>query len=139
MKIAFEPVPGEFVSKTYFFDYKKPLTEALAKIRKHGAVVITKNGEYYGIVDNRSVVRKSTKISKSTSIRGFALRVPLLDSDTSIESAIHKFYTSSATALPYYEKSRITGIVGRRSMLKAILSLHLLSGYKIKDVMSTMP
>ncbi len=137
MKVAFEPVPGEFVSRTSFFDYKEPLTEALAKIKKHGAVVITKNGEYYGVVDSRSVVRKSIRISKSTAISSFAARVPMLDSDTSIENAIHKFYMSSATALPYYEKKKISGIVNRRSMLKAILSLHMLSDYKVQDVMST--
>lgn len=137
MKVAFEQVPDEFVSKTDFYDYKEPITEALAKIKKYGAVVVTKNKEYYGIVDNRSVVRKGTKIGKGSNIGNFAAKAPLIDSNTTIEKAIHQFYTSSATALPYYERNKISGIVNRRQMLKAILSLHMLSKYYVSDVMST--
>ncbi|MCL5008623.1 MAG: CBS domain-containing protein [Candidatus Marsarchaeota archaeon] len=137
MKIAFESVPSEFVSETDFYDHKAPLTEALAKINKYGAVVVTKNGEFYGIVDDRSVLKKGTKISNKSAISKFALKVPVLDSNTSIEKAVYQFYGSGAKALPYYENKKITGIVSRKTMLKAILSLHLLSKYKVKDIMST--
>ncbi len=135
--IAFESVPNEFVSKTGFYDHKKPLTEALAQINKYGAVVVTKNGEYYGVVDDRAVVRKGSKISKSSAISKFASKVPVLDSSTSIEKAIHQFYSSGAKALPYYENKKITGVVNRSAMLKAILSLHLLSKYTVAEIMST--
>lgn len=137
MKIAFESVPSEFVSATASYDYKEPISEALATIHRNGAVIVTKDGEYYGIVDNRMVVRNRMKISKSHAINKYAVKLPVLDSSTSIEKAIHQFYSSGAKALPYYEGKKVTGVVHRRTMLKAILSLHLLSKYKANEVMST--
>lgn len=137
MKIAFESVPSEFVSPAASYDYKTPISEALATIHNKGAVIVTKDGEYYGLVDSRMVVRNMLKISKTHAISKYAIKVPVLDSSTSIEKAIHQFYASGAKALPYYEGKKISGVVHRGAMLKAILSLHLLSKYKVGEVMST--
>ena len=44
MQIPFESIPKEFISSTVFYDYKEPITSAVDKINKYGAVVVTKDG-----------------------------------------------------------------------------------------------
>lgn len=138
MAIAFEGIPKEFVSKTEFYDYKVPVTEVLPKLNMHGAVVLMKGNDYYGIVDDRSVARTGrTSVEKQASAGKYATKAPVLDKETSLEKAIYRFSSTGAKALPYSEAGKITGIVKRDSVLKAILSMHMLSGSKAGEVMST--
>jgi predicted transcriptional regulator len=138
MAMAFESLPKEFVSETSSFDYKDPLTLALAKINKYGAIILTKDKGYYGIVDDRSVSRKgSLNLPEAVSLSKFAKRVPLVNASTSIEKAIKYMYESDSKALAYAEDNKVLGVVKRDTILKTILSLHILSEYKAVDIMST--
>jgi CBS-domain-containing membrane protein len=135
---AFEGIPSEFVTKTPIYEYKAPITEALDKINTLTAVIITKNKNYYGIVDDRTLTRKGTlKLAKTYSIGKFAKKVPVLDQSTSIEKAISYFYTEGVKALPYVEANVIKGIVKRSEMLKAILSFHMLSKSRVENAMTS--
>lgn len=138
MKLAFQPIPKEFVSSTEFFDSKSPLTKAIEKVNKYGAVVVLNGKDYFGIVDERSIQsKKNLDIGKRESISKFAKKAPVLDSSTSIDKAIIDFYESGSKALAYREEGKIKGIVHRNSLLKAMLSLHLISDYKVQEIMST--
>jgi hypothetical protein len=59
MKGLFGNVPMAFVSDTEVYDFKVPVSIALPKIKKLNAVVVTKNGEYYGLVDGRALTGKA--------------------------------------------------------------------------------
>lgn len=138
MANAFENIPEEFISNTSIFDYKTPLAKLLGKINSSGAVVITKNKEYYGILDDRTIAAKGVlKVAEKFPAGKFAKKVPTLDESLSIQKAIHRFYDSSTKALPYMEGNKIRGIIKRETMLKAILSLHLLSNYSAGYAMSS--
>ncbi len=137
MKQAFEVLPKDFVSGTSYFKHNEELTSAIPKITKNGAVVVMKDKEYYGIVDDRAVYRSTQKINKSTKIGSFAVKFPQLEDQTSIDKAIYLFYTSQAKALPYISNKKVLGIVKRETILKAILSLHLTSKLRVKDIMSS--
>ncbi len=136
-----ESLPREFVSGTVLYDFKTPVTEALDKIRKFGAVVITRDREYYGIVDTRSIFRtrglKSLSFSKKFSVGKFSRKLPVLDSNTSIGRLVNYFHEFSAKALPYREGNRITGVVKREVALSTILSLHMLSKAKVGELMTS--
>ncbi|MGC8662264.1 MAG: CBS domain-containing protein [Candidatus Micrarchaeia archaeon] len=135
---AFELIPSEFVSETITFDYKASITEAINKIEEYTAVLVNKNGEYYGIVDNKAITNKGEiRLNKGQSIGKFAKRVPLLDSATPIEKAIIYFYFEGVRALPYTEGNKIKGIIKRSEMLKTILSLHLTSKLKVGEAMTS--
>ncbi|MGB9732523.1 MAG: CBS domain-containing protein [Candidatus Micrarchaeia archaeon] len=135
---AIENVPSEFVSETVTFDYKDPVTEAISKVKDYTAVIVNKNDEYYGIVDDRTLIRKGAiKLNKKQSIGKFAKKVPTLDRSTTIERAIMYFYYEGVKALPYSDEDKIKGIVKRTEILKAILSLHLLSKYKVENAMTS--
>ncbi len=138
MQLAFEEVPREFVSKTEIYDHKTPITEAISKIGKFDAVVVMKDNEYYGIVDNRTMARKgSVLLSNKSSISKFSHKVPLIDKSTSIDQAIAYFDDSGAKARPYTEGRKVVGIVKRDAMLRALLSMHMLSKYLVNEVMTS--
>ncbi|HVA82784.1 MAG TPA: CBS domain-containing protein, partial [Candidatus Aquilonibacter sp.] len=138
MAKAFENLPEEFVTKTAIFDYKTPLSRLLAKVNSMGAVVITKNKGYYGILDSRTIAQtRSLTLADKSPAGKFARKAPMLDQSLSIEKTIHHFFSSSTKVLPYTEGNKITGVVKREMMLRAILSLHLLSNYKTEYAMSS--
>ncbi len=134
-------MPKEFVSSTSFYDYKTPITETLERVRKQGAVVVLRDKEYYGMVDDRSLFRtrnlKPLSFSKSFPVGKFARKLPVLDSDTSLGMLISYFHDFSAKALPYQEGSKIAGIVKRDVVVSTIISLHMLSKAKVSDIMSS--
>ncbi|MDE1823642.1 MAG: CBS domain-containing protein [Candidatus Micrarchaeota archaeon] len=137
MKPVFQLLPDEFVSKTEFFDYKKPISEAFESIKKNGAVVVMKDNDYYGIVDDRAIARNSLlKLPSGYALGKVARPLHYLDSSYDIEKAATLFYKSSSKALPFATKGRITGIVHRMDILKALLSLHALSQFKVNEGMS---
>jgi len=140
MSTLYEPLPKEFVSQTISFDYKTPLTQALDEMKKFGAVIVTKDREYYGLADSRAVSRKgsqkSMKFSKTLPVGRFARRLPLLNRDMSIGKVIEYFHEFSTKAMPYGEGSKVSGVVKRDVVLRSIISLHLLSKSKVSDAMS---
>lgn len=141
MPALFEALPKEFVSGTSFYDYKTPVTEALEKVKKFGAVVVLKGKEYYGIVDDRSLFRTRTlkplSFSKRFPVGKFARKLPILDSATSLGVLIKSFHDFGTKALPYQDGKRITGIVRRDVVVSTILSLHMLSKSRVADIMSS--
>ncbi len=138
MARSFELLPKEFVSRTGTFDYKTPIGEILSQVKEFGAVVITKRGKYFGLLDDRGIAAKGTlKVSPKYPAGKFTKRVPMLAKGSSVEQAIEALYSYSVKALPYADGDSISGIVKRDVMLRAILSLHMLSQYKVGDAMSS--
>ncbi len=136
--MAFGSIPKEFVSDTQIFDFKDNVSEALPKVEKFGAVVVTRDGQCYGIVDDRAVASfGNTRIPKDIAVGKFARRSAALSKDSEIKSAIGIFYSSGLKALPYVDNGVPKGIVKRSAILKAILSMHLFSTVKVDDMMST--
>ncbi len=138
MRETFEKVPEGFISKTATYDQKVPIVSILEEVDRLGTVVITRGGEYAGVVDQSAIARKgSLKLEAKFSCGKFAKKVPVLSPETSISDAIAYFYEAESSALPYLRGSRIVGVVQRASVLKAILSMHLLSVEKVRSIMSS--
>jgi signal-transduction protein with cAMP-binding, CBS, and nucleotidyltransferase domain len=138
MPVAFQEIPTEFVSKSSIVDYKTPITQVLSDVRKYGAVVVTKDGKYLGLVDDRAIARSvGTNMNEGASIGKVAKTGQVLGQNTSVRDAISFFYNSATKALPYLKDGKIIGIVKRDTILKAVLSLHLLQNVSVKEIMST--
>lgn len=139
MQIAFAPIPKELVTKVESYDYREPLSKVLNDINKSGAVIVTKEGKYYGIADERTLSSRHTmKLDPDNQVGKIARITPILNKDSDIESAIINFYNTSAKALPYSaDGNRVSGVVKRTDMLKAMLSLNLLSSSRVRNAMST--
>lgn len=138
MREVFENIPEAFVTKTATYDQKVPITSILGDVNKFGAVVITKDKEYYGIIDHRTLARSSTlRVDEKFTSGKFARKVPVITNTASVADAINLFYQSASKALPYLKGNAIAGIVKRDEILKAVLSMHLLSKTRVNQIMST--
>ncbi len=131
-------IPISLISKTEFFDASTQISNTISSISKYGAVVVNKNGAYYGLIDNRSLYRfgmVSKKGGKETAGK-YAAKVPSITDSTSIDEALAGFYKSRAKALPYVSGKRITGVIKRFTMLKILLSLKVLD-VPVSDAMTS--
>jgi predicted transcriptional regulator len=138
MAIAFETIPKEIVSKSSVYDYKVPLASLVEKINEEGAVIVTRNNRYYGIVDRKALgKRRNLTVSQNLPVGRLAVKTAVVHSGTSINSAIKEFNSSAASALPYMENNRVKGMLKRSNILKTILSLHMLSDKKVSEAMSS--
>lgn len=141
MPALFEPIPKEFVSKTVFYEYKTPVVETLDALIKNCAAIVVRNGEYCGMVEDRSLFRahglKSLSFPRNFPIGKLLRKVPMLNQTTSIGKMVNYFHELGIKAMPYQEGTKITGIVRRERVLSTVMSLHLLSKNKVADVMTT--
>ena len=138
MERALGPVPADFVTYIPIVEAKTPAVEVLAKIKDKGAVIVTKNREYFGMVDDVALSQKGTmKFPPSLKVEKLVRKLPSLNSQVSIENAVLYVYQHSARVLPFIEENKIKGGIKRETMLSSILSLHLLSGTKVQEAMSS--
>lgn len=138
MVIAFENIPDEFINEVPVMDYKVPLTSVLGKLASYGAVVLTKNGEYYGIISGKYLAGGINQgIAKKAAAYKYAVRATPLGKATSVATAIDHFNAFNVEAMPYIESEKVLGVVRRESILKSILSMKMLSGYKASEIMSS--
>ena len=137
MKIAFETVPRELVTKSIAYDYKTPAVKLIDEINRTGAVVVTRNKRYYGVVDRKALGRRgSMSLSENLPVGNLAMKTATVSPETSINSVIKEFNSSASGALPYIDNGKVVGMLKRRDILKAMLSLHILSDKRVSDAMS---
>ena len=99
-----------------------PPFEARESSRTAPALIVTKDGEYYGIVDSRVLTSmKSLKFAATEKIGKLAVKAPRVSDTTSVEDLAYYFYKLRVKNLPYMEDEKITGIVERKTVLKMML------------------
>ncbi|MCL4373880.1 MAG: CBS domain-containing protein [Candidatus Marsarchaeota archaeon] len=134
-----EKIPDELITKAASFDYNTPITEVIPSLGKYEAVIIKKDKSYYGIIDTRALYRgkPGLRVSKGEKAGKFAVRVPKISDSTSIDDVIYYFYRGRVKALPYIKGNSIKGVLGRKTMLKMLLSLGILKDMHVEEAMST--
>jgi len=130
-------IPEEFVTKTEIYDYKTEVPKLIGRISKLGTIIVTKDGAYHGIIEDMMLTQANiAKLPKAT-VGKFAIKMPALSSEVTIEKALRYFYESNARALPFIKGHKIIGVVRREKLLETLLSLHLLSKVKAGDIMTS--
>ena len=132
-----EGIFSELISNTVLMDHKTPITKIIPLLGKYGAVVVTKDGDYYGIIDSRSVSRQKGLEIKRSGAYKFAERVPPISDFTPIDDVVFYFYKTRRKALPYTKNGRVTGILERSTLLKVLLSMRVLEDMKVQNSMSS--
>lgn len=103
--------------KADLLDGEEPLSKALNSILKTGtAVIVTKNGKYYGLVDDRDIRQGLTNTSRAKAINA-AVRAPCLEKGASLEETMRSFMAGHFKALPVVESGRVKGIVTRADVM----------------------
>jgi CBS-domain-containing membrane protein len=134
-----ERIPVSVISQVPVFDANVAMTKVLPSVYKNSAVLVNKDGAFYGIIDFRSVHResKSLKLNKNAPALKYAVRVPKIMRSTSLDDAIFYFYRSRRNALPYMDDDKVIGVLDRFTLMKMLLSMDLLKGIKCRDVMTS--
>jgi acetoin utilization protein AcuB len=119
-------------------DCRTPMERVLPVVERDSAVIITKEGNYFGMIDTKVLYRSG----RSTAIKGskaedFAVNVPKITQNTNIDDAVYYFCKSRTKALPYELKGKVKGVLERTTLLKALLSLGALSGIKVSEAMTS--
>ncbi|MDE1871091.1 MAG: CBS domain-containing protein [Candidatus Micrarchaeota archaeon] len=132
-------IPKELISRTINLDYRTPMSKAGHYLNKYSAIVITKNKEYYGIVDTRTRYRalQGLKLPANEKVEKFSIKTPKITNSTSIYDLVNYFYKLGVKALPFSAGSRIIGIFERSTLLKVLLSLNILENMKVGEAMTT--
>ncbi len=132
-------IPKELLTNTVNLDYKTPMSNVMVHLKKYPAVVLYKDKDYYGIVDSRSIYRatKGFRLQDKEKIDNFVVRVPTITNSTSVYELLNSFYRSGVKALPYSNGNKITGVLERKTVLKVLLSLNLVSGIQVNQAMTT--
>ncbi len=131
-------IPKELVSEVEFVDYNSSLSKAVEARKGAPAVIVTKDGEYYGLVDSRILNRmNSGRAPASEKIGKLAIRAPQVSDSSSVEDLAYYFYKLRVKNLPYTQGGKITGVIERGTLLKMLLSLHALDEAKVSDALSS--
>lgn len=127
--------PKELLSKVSFADYKTSVADAKGMLKGSSALIIRKDGQYFGVVDSRAVYRHipSMKISPSEKVHKIAVHAPKITSATTITDAAYYFCKSGLNALPYEEEGQIIGSLERPVLIKMMLSTRMLDQMKVGD------
>ena len=134
---AFQKIPRELISKVPMYDYKTPLEEALAKLQDSRIAIVTKQGAYFGTVEYGNISGIGMfQVSKSYPLGKLARKVPYVTADTDIDETIKAMYENSAKALPFHNGKSVSGVIRRSDMLRAILSLKMVSKLSVRELMA---
>ncbi|MEM3791305.1 MAG: CBS domain-containing protein [Candidatus Micrarchaeaceae archaeon] len=131
-------IPYEFIEKVPVIDANESISKALSHIYSNGGIILTRQGEYFGIVDDRRIIRsKGERIKKSMKVGNFAVKVEPVDSTYPLSKAISNMFYFKCKMLPFIESNQIFGALKRNTLLKAILSLKVLESTKVEEIMTT--
>ena len=101
----------------------EPLSQALDSILKTGtAVMVTQNGKYYGLIDDRDI-RPNINDSSKTKAISAAVRAPHLTEEMPLEDYMRAFMAGHFKALPLVEKGKVIGAVGRADVMEEMARL----------------
>ena len=132
-------IPSNLISKVPIIDSSEPVTSVIPKLSKNPAVIVTKDGKYYGIVDMRSIYRSKgvLYLSKGQKVEGFVRRIKSADDSITVDMLAERFLLTKSKAIPYVSGGKIEGVIDRNTMLKLMLSLHMLEESKVSEAMTS--
>lgn len=118
-------------------DADEPASRAVSEIAQTGlGVVITKEGKYFGLIDDREIRKKLHDISK-TKCANICKPAPYIGPNYEIKRICELFFAGKWKAIPVIEKGKILGLLTRSEVTRMLLREGTLSGYKVEDVMSS--
>lgn len=120
-------------------DLKEPLSKAVSELAQTGtAVIVTKEGKYYGTIDDRSLGYGFDHAGKTHCERVID-RPPTLSPSTDILGRIDSFLLGHFKALPVVgeETKKALGITTRVELLQEMVEAQMIPKNKVSDLMNS--
>jgi CBS domain-containing protein len=125
------------IKRTLILDSSDFISRALPQLDELPAVIVTKNGRYYGIIDHASLsqgIREPDKTKCETA----AVKPPVLMRSTGMLDRIEAFMTGHFRALPVIDgNDNPLGITTRVELLKDMMYDGLIPPMAVTDLMSS--
>ncbi|MBD3210088.1 CBS domain-containing protein [Candidatus Micrarchaeota archaeon] len=124
------------VKKTVILDGSEPLSKVLTNLDENPAVIITKKGKYYGIIDHRSVGDGFKKPHETRSEKA-VVRPPVIVGTANIPERIGYFLQGHFKALPVVDENHnAVAVTTRVELLKDLLKENMVPKGSVRDIMS---
>lgn len=118
-------------------DQETNVSLAMNRMRsgKIAQLPVESRGKYAGMISYRDLIRKKS-IHLNSKIKNYAVNVPELKKDDTIEDALNLIKESATGALPVVEKEKIIGLVSRTDIIGKIDEFPEVSKLKVFEIMS---
>jgi predicted transcriptional regulator/ribosome-associated translation inhibitor RaiA len=125
------------IKKTAILESSEPLSKALAQLDTAPAVLVTKDGKYFGMIDHRSV-SPGMRDPKNTKCEGAVVKPPVMNESVSLSDCINAFLLGHFKALPIIaEDGTPIGITTRVESLKLMHSEKMVPAGKVSELMNS--
>ncbi|MFH0736964.1 MAG: CBS domain-containing protein [Candidatus Micrarchaeota archaeon] len=125
------------IKHTMVLDGSDSLSKALSELDVSPAVIVTKNGKYFGIIDHRSLspgIRNPENVKCETVIA----KPPILLENAGLMERVEAFLVGHFRALPVVDERKAPlGVTTRVELLKEMLVESMVPKVDITSVMST--
>ncbi len=117
-------------------DSEETLAKAMSDIMQtRKAVIVTKNGEYFGMIDSASL--RGTSDDPNVMKAGHAaINAPALTDQTPIIETCKLFFSSRLKALPVLDGKKVVGVLSFLDLLKMLADEKMLEHHRVNEVMS---
>ncbi len=109
----------------------------MSKTGKQCGVVFS-NGDFFGIVSARGVLRKRTDFS-TMKVKSVIEKTPVLTRDTSLMKAAELMFVSDSRFLPVVEEGNVFGVVCADSIIREAVERSPLASLKAKELATMGP
>ncbi|HSB46766.1 MAG TPA: CBS domain-containing protein [Candidatus Bilamarchaeum sp.] len=125
------------IKRTLVLDSSDYISKALSQLDETPAVIVTKNGKYFGVIDHRCL-GNNMRIPQNTKCESAVIRPPVLPENAELMERVDAFLLGHFKALPVIdENDRPVGITTRVELLKEMAGEGLLPATGIADLMSS--
>ncbi len=126
------------IKKAILIDCAEPASRALSQLMEAPAVIVTRNGRYYGIIDHRSFAGQGIRDPSMVKCENMIVRPPVLSETTGVIERIGAFMLGHFKALPVVgDNDRPLGITTRVELLQELLSDKLIPDESVPELMSS--
>ena len=125
------------IEQPSIIDSSEPVSRAVNEISRTGLpVLVTKNGKYFGLIDERSIRQRTASPNKER-CETIAERTPTLNAESTVMDACKAFFAGRFKAIPVIDKGNIAGAITRHTLMNELLTEKLLSRKRVSDVMTS--
>lgn len=126
------------IKKTLILDCAEPASKALPRLMDVPAVIVTKNGKYYGLIDHRSFAGQGIRDPSMVKCENVIVKPPVLSESTGVIELISAFMLGHFKALPVVgNNDKPLGITTRIELLQELLKEKLIPNETVPELMSS--
>ncbi|VVC03948.1 CBS domain protein [Candidatus Bilamarchaeum dharawalense] len=125
------------IKQTLILETTDSVSKALPQLDEHPAVIVTKKGRYYGIIDHHSL-SQNVREPHNTKCETVVVRPPVLFETAQMFDQMEAFLTGHYKALPVINKDhRPLGITTRVELLKEMVKNKMIPQLSVSEIMSS--